>query len=123
MPCATIDSPPVKRFKCYKGYVTDIRRPATRVGAGGRSPYKIFRPPGKCVGHSLKNLGPCQKTLRPTWCPKLVTDLDIRYWIWYVASARNWGFPAQIAAWFCAVAHLTGNTGSDARRRERRCCI
>jgi len=27
----------------------------------------------KCV--SLKNLVPSQKTLRPTWCPKLVTGL------------------------------------------------
>jgi len=37
---------------------------------------KISQPqgaPGKCVGQSLKNLGPSQKTLRPTWGPKLVT--------------------------------------------------
>jgi len=31
----------------------------------------------KCVGHSLKNLIPFQKTLRPTWCPKMVTGLAI----------------------------------------------
>jgi len=29
----------------------------------------------KTIRHSLKNLGPSQKTLRPTWCPKLVTGL------------------------------------------------
>jgi len=34
-----------------------------------------LRPLEKCVGHSLKNLGSCQKTLRPTWCPNLVTGM------------------------------------------------
>jgi len=29
----------------------------------------------KTIGHRLKNLGPSQKTLRPTWCPKMVTGL------------------------------------------------
>jgi len=29
----------------------------------------------KTIGHSLKNLGPSQKTLRHPWCPKLVTGL------------------------------------------------
>jgi len=29
----------------------------------------------KTIGYSLKNVGPSQKTLRPTWCPKLVTGL------------------------------------------------
>jgi len=29
----------------------------------------------KCVGYSLKNLGPSQKTLRPPWCPKLFPGL------------------------------------------------
>jgi len=29
----------------------------------------------KTIGQSLKKLGPSQKTLRPTWCPKLVMDL------------------------------------------------
>jgi len=47
-------------------------RPVTR----GREPPKIFFAPlKKCVGHSLKNLGSSQKTLRPSWCPKLVTGL------------------------------------------------
>ena len=50
-------------------------RPVTKGSAGGRSPTKFFVPPGKCVGHSVKNLGPSQKTLCPTWCPKLVTGL------------------------------------------------
>jgi len=30
------------------------------------APAKFFAPLEKCVGHSLKNLGPSQKTLRPT---------------------------------------------------------
>jgi len=34
----------------------------------------------KTIGHSLKNLGPSQKTLRPTWCPKLVTGLGKTVW-------------------------------------------
>jgi len=29
------------------------------------------------MGHSLKNVGPSQKTLRHPWCPKLVTGLII----------------------------------------------
>jgi len=41
-------------------------------GVGGASPALE-----KCVGHSSKSLGPSQKTLRPTWCPKLVTGLLI----------------------------------------------
>jgi len=27
--------------------------------------------------YSLKILGPSQQTLRPTWCPKLVTGLSV----------------------------------------------
>jgi len=29
----------------------------------------------KIIGHSSKNLGPSQKILRPSWCPKLVMGL------------------------------------------------
>jgi len=48
-------------------------RPVTRRGEVS---LKLFSPPlEKCVGHSLKNLGPSQKTLFPTWYPKLVTGL------------------------------------------------
>jgi len=49
-------------------------RPVTKRG---ESPTRklFFSPLEKCVGHSLKNLGPSEKTLRPTWCPKLVTGL------------------------------------------------
>jgi len=49
---------------------------------GGFAPQKFFAPPGKMcwtsletIGHSSKNLGPSQKPLRPSWCPKLVTGL------------------------------------------------
>jgi len=51
---------------------------------GGKPPRENFSPPlEKCVGHNLKildivqkNLAP-QKTLRPSWCPKLATGLVI----------------------------------------------
>jgi len=39
---------------------------------GDEDTSNFFAPLEKCVGHSLKNLGPTQKTLPPTWCPKLV---------------------------------------------------
>jgi len=42
---------------------------------GLRPPCKNFRPLEKCFGHSVKYLGPSQKTLRPPWCPKLVMGL------------------------------------------------
>jgi len=29
----------------------------------------------KTIGHSSKDFGPSQKTLRPSWWPKLVTGL------------------------------------------------
>jgi len=35
----------------------------------------------------------------------------IRRQIWNVARAREWDFTAQMLWWFCAVAHLPGNTG------------
>jgi len=45
-------------------------------GAGGRSLLgKSFAPLEKCVGHSLKNLGPSQKNLCPLYFPKLVAGL------------------------------------------------
>jgi len=55
-------------------------RPVTR---GELCPLrKFFAHPGKMcwtwfetIGHSSKNLGPSQKTLRPCWCLKLVTGL------------------------------------------------
>jgi len=40
---------------------------------GQSPPTKFFSPPWTNVLDSLKNVGPSQKTLRPTWCPKLVT--------------------------------------------------
>jgi len=49
----------------------------TRI-QGGEDPLKFFSPPlEKCVGHSLKKMGPSQKTLRPTWCPKLGLDVSL----------------------------------------------
>ena len=54
-------------------------RPVTRRGA----PLEKFSPsPGKmcwtyfkAIGHSFTKFSPSQKTLRPPWCPKLVTGL------------------------------------------------
>jgi len=55
---------------------------ARNQGEGEALPGKICAPPGKMcwtsfttIGHSSKILGPSQKTLRPFWCPKLVTGL------------------------------------------------
>ena len=42
---------------------------------GACPPWKMCWTQFKTIGHSLKNLGPSQKTLRPTWCPKLVVGL------------------------------------------------
>jgi len=51
-------------------YKRDHTRPATRWSqGGGESSLKLF------LLHGFKNLGPSQKTLRPTWCPRLVTGL------------------------------------------------
>ena len=47
-----------------------------------KAPLNYFHPPGKMcwmqfkpIGHSLKNLGPSQKTFHLPWYPKLVTGL------------------------------------------------
>jgi len=47
---------------------------------GGRKIF--FRPIGKTcwtlfetIEHGSKNVGPSQKSFRPSWCPKLVTGL------------------------------------------------
>jgi len=45
---------------------------------GASLPLKNFSPTlEKCVRHSFENLTPSQKTLRPSWFPKLVTGLGI----------------------------------------------
>ena len=74
-------------------------------GASGRAkpPRKFFSSPGKIcwtsfktIGHSSKKLGPSQKTLRPSWCPKLVTGLLARIYgssVKYVTTGAglSWG--------------------------------
>jgi len=56
-----------------------MHKPVTRGCAGRRSlPCKIFRPKN-VLGHSWKNLGPSQRTLRHSWCPKLVTGLVMHH--------------------------------------------
>ena len=48
---------------------------------------KFFAHAGKMCWPSLKNLGPSQKTLRPPWCPKLVSSMlarglsETEFWI------------------------------------------
>jgi len=56
-----------------------FHRPVTRVE---NPPLKIvlsllekYVGQFKTIGHSPKNLGPSRKSLRPSWCPKLVTGL------------------------------------------------
>ena len=67
-------------------------RPVTR---GGEAPLEKFRPAGKMcwtysetIVHSLKNLSPCEKTLRPPWCPKVVTGLGFILFLRY--SHKGW---------------------------------
>jgi len=60
---------------------TYIKLPQVGIRTGNVEKWKKkngknFSTQEKCVEHSLKNLGPSQKTLRPTWCPKLVIGLD-----------------------------------------------
>ena len=52
---------------------------------GGESTLDKFSPPQeKCAGrilkllHSLKNFSLIEKTLRPPWCPKLVTGVEVQ---------------------------------------------
>jgi len=52
-------------------------------GSRGASPI-----PEKRVGHSLKDLGPSQKTLRRPWCPKVVMDLEVLPHIPF--AMKNW---------------------------------
>jgi len=60
--------------------VLSDKQACNKGDAEGDNPPKIvFAPLEKCVGHSLKNVGPSQKTLHPTWCPKLVAGLVIRH--------------------------------------------
>ena len=72
-------------FRCLvppRGTCTQARNPGS---AEGRSHARKFSPPpGKMcwtqfenIGHSSKNLGPSRKSLRPSWCPKLVTGLRV----------------------------------------------
>jgi len=58
----------------------EVLRPVT---CGGASPI-----PEKRVGHSLKDLGPSQKTLRRPWCPKVVMDLEVLPHIPF--AMKNW---------------------------------
>jgi len=60
----------------FLGRVT-VRQASNQGGRRGAKPTleNVSLPLEKCVGHSSKNLGTSRKTLRPSWCPKLVTGL------------------------------------------------
>jgi len=45
------------------------------------NPYQHKKHNLKSIGHCSKRLGPSQKTLRPTWCPELVTGLCLCYFL------------------------------------------
>jgi len=65
---------------CWTYFKTIEHRPVTRGKGGEASPANIRHPGKICwalktIGHSLKNLGPCQKILRHPWCLKLVLGL------------------------------------------------
>jgi len=55
----------------------------------------------KTIGHSLKNLGPSQKTLRHPWCPKLVTGL-IGHSLKLCAPLRKFFAPPGVPSWWRA---------------------
>ena len=76
-------------------------RPITRVGPQGRrrSHRKFFTPPEKMcwtqfknIGHSSNNLGRSRKTLRPSWCPKLVTAQRILTKAQRILTKSFWNF-------------------------------
>jgi len=54
----------------------------------------------KTIGHSLKNLGPSQKTLLHPWRPKLVTGLTGHNLIW--TSLRKLFAPPGVPTWLWA---------------------
>jgi len=56
----------------------------------------------KTIGHSLKNSGPSQKTLRHPWCPKLVTGLighSLKIWTPLRKLFVLPGVPSWLRAW------------------------
>jgi len=52
-----------------------LHAPIRPVPRGRIPPRKFFSPAGKLFWTSSKNLDPSRKTLRLSWCPKLVTGL------------------------------------------------
>ena len=86
----------MNKWSCY------LPRPATRRA---KPPWTFFAPSGKMcwtsfetIGHSSKNLGPSQKTFRPSWCPKLVTGLYLpaSQMSWVGTLGTNLDYLAQI---------------------------
>jgi len=55
------------------------------------------------------NLGPSRKTLRPSWCPKLVTELRLLQWTCLLFVRRN-PFQREISSFI--------TTGSQNRGRN-----
>jgi len=58
----------------------------------------------KCVGHSLKNLGPSQQTLRLLWYPNLVRACQLRLLqfnnnVDFKNNKTNYGQLVSIRSW------------------------
>ena len=69
-------------------------RPVTRGTQGGEAPLKLFSLLVTRVGHSLKNLGPSQKPLRPIWCPGW---LRACLWhCWDIPRSRGHSAPGEL---------------------------
>jgi len=60
------------------------------------------------VRMQFHNYGDCRHTTSETF--RQGYAMYIRYQIWNVVCAQEWDFTAQMLWWFCAVAHLRGNT-------------
>ena len=92
---------------CWTYFKTIEHRPVTRGKGGEASPANIRHPGKICwalktIGHSLKNLGPCQKILRHPWCPKLVLGLighSLKIWAPLRKLFAPPGVPSWLRAW------------------------
>ena len=67
---------------CFVNFYKKRQARNQEEARGAKPPLENLLPPGKIcwtyfesIEHSLENLGHSQKTLRPTWCLKLVTGL------------------------------------------------
>jgi len=65
-------------------------RPATRAAQRGLAPPgKMYWTSFEITGHSSKSSDLSRKTLRPSWCPKLVVDLMKLDIIWHTINMHH----------------------------------